>query len=726
MQVQLPQPVAPYSPEYKDAQIKQYCVSGYALFPCGQQNDPKAPKYKKWQESPYDPFLTAGDLPLIYGVVLKDDDLVLDFDPRRGEDQLEKLWKTLELDRTETYIVKTGGGGLHLYFKKPAGVPMRARVPGFDAIEIKTAGKYVVASGSKHPSGNYYEVVRGNLRKREFAPQSLLELCTSPEAIEGVGVETDDTDTQRVFIHYLMGAPAAEEGNGGSDTTYVVAARGKDYGLSEEITYSLMLDHYNHRCTPEWSEADLRAHVAHAYQYGQNAPGCKNALAQFSEYNHGAASGDYATETEAATAIKIRWDTSIVQGQTKLDGTLRNAVNYFLIPHSREARNPLYGLLRLNLFNGRIEFSRPAPWHKSDRTHAYWKDTDAVMLKYYLQTGDDGKRGAFTGASKQLCDEAAIAVAQMHQYDPVVEWLDDTKWDGKARLDRWLVTYCGAPDTAYVREVGKNTLIAACARGYQPGCKHDSMLVMEGGQDIGKSSVASVLGGEFYADVKIAVETPQEIQRTTQSMQLGWILEASEMEFTRKAEINAIKRFLTLQVDITRLPYEKYDSVLPRRSIFIGSVNPTDEGYLRDKTGNRRFWPVAVTTISLEALARDREQLFAEAVVRYRKGEKWWITDPSIKAIAMAEQALRVEGDAWDEIISNWLTVNNVQEILTTEYIAMAALNLPKHRIGRTEKSRLCNAMRAAGYTMGTIWDKDNRKNVFAWKRAKSSLLSQI
>lgn len=709
------QNVVPYSPDYKQAAVLQYCVSGYALFACksaGTEHEYKSPALTGWKETPFNPFVSAADLPVCFGVVLKDDDLVLDFDPRRGEDQLAQLFEALQLPRTETFIVKTGGGGLHLYFRKPAGVPMRARVPGFPAVEIKTAGKFVVAAGARHPNGQYYEVVRGNPRKREFAPKALLDLCTAPEADTAATVETDDTDTQRVFIHYLLSAPPAIEGQGGSTATYATAAQGKDYGLSEDTAFQLMLEHYNPRCIPEWPPADLRKHVANAYRYGQNTTGSKNALAQFSTYQPDTTP---ATEIDAATQAKIRWDTSIVSGQTKLDGTLRNAVNYFLIPHSAEYKNPLLGLIRYSQLNGRIEFTRPAPWHKTPKQ--YWDDTDTVMLKWHLQTGDDGKRGAFAAISKPLCDEAVTAVAQQNQYHPIKDWLNDIKWDGTPRLDWWLVTYCGAARTDLVREFGKNTFLAAVARQFQPGCKHDSMLVLEGPQDKFKSTAIAVLGGAWYADIKIAVETVGEEIRTVQAMQNGWILEASEMEFTRKSEVNAIKRFLTKTVDIVRLPYRQHESVLPRQSIFIGSVNPTEEGYLRDKTGNRRFWPVVVTQINVESLARDREQLFAEAVARYRQGEPWWIADPALRALANGEAMKRVETDLWDEIIANWLVMaDDGKTILTTDYVAFAALHLQKGQIRRVEQSRIVGAMRAAGYKSQTIkggkvraWVKQNQ-----------------
>jgi predicted P-loop ATPase len=138
-----------------------------------------------------------------------------------------------------------------------------------------------------------------------------------------------------------------------------------------------------------------------------------------------------------------------------------------------------------------------------------------------------------------------------------------------------------------------------------------------------------------------------------QQMRGIWIIEIAELDAISRAEVSRIKAFLTRTTDRYRPPYERYVVEVPRQCVFAGSVNP--ETYLRDETGNRRFWPVRCRNIDLDALARDRDQLWAEAVVRYRQGAIWWLDEPELIADAKAEQDQRYQADAWDARIDRWL-----------------------------------------------------------------------
>ena len=137
-------------------------------------------------------------------------------------------------------------------------------------------------------------------------------------------------------------------------------------------------------------------------------------------------------------------------------------------------------------------------------------------------------------------------------------------------------------------------------------------------------------------------------------MQGVWIIEIAELDAIGKAEVSRIKAFLTRTTDRFRPPYGRYTIEVPRQCVFAGTVNP--DTYLRDETGNRRFWPVRCGTIDIEALARDRDQLWAEAVARFRAGAIWWLDTPELIAAATAEQDKRYQADAWDDLIEHWLT----------------------------------------------------------------------
>jgi predicted P-loop ATPase len=193
-------------------------------------------------------------------------------------------------------------------------------------------------------------------------------------------------------------------------------------------------------------------------------------------------------------------------------------------------------------------------------------------------------------------------------------------------------------------------MISAVARIMRPGVKADHMLILEGPQGAKKSTAIKVLTGETWFTDELAEIGSKD---AAQQMRGIWIIEIAELDAISRAEVSRIKAFLTRTTDRYRPPYERYVVEVPRQCVFAGSVNP--DTYLRDETGNRRFWPVRCGTINLDGLRRDRDQLWAEAVARYREGAIWWIDDPVLVAGAKAEQDARYQSDAWDARIDRWL-----------------------------------------------------------------------
>jgi putative DNA primase/helicase len=184
----------------------------------------------------------------------------------------------------------------------------------------------------------------------------------------------------------------------------------------------------------------------------------------------------------------------------------------------------------------------------------------------------------------------------------------------------------------------------------QPGVKADHMLILEGPQGSKKSSAIKMLAGaDWFTDELAEIGSKDAAQQ----MRGVWVVEFAELDAISRAEVSRIKAFLTRTTDRYRPPYERYVITVPRQCVFAGSVNP--ETYLRDETGNRRFWPVRCGDIDIDALARDRDQLWAEAVARYRAGAIWWLDDPELIALAKAEQDQRYQADAWDARIDRWL-----------------------------------------------------------------------
>jgi putative DNA primase/helicase len=175
-------------------------------------------------------------------------------------------------------------------------------------------------------------------------------------------------------------------------------------------------------------------------------------------------------------------------------------------------------------------------------------------------------------------------------------------------------------------------------------------LILEGPQGSKKSSAIKMLAGaDWFTDELAEIGSKDAAQQ----MRGIWIIEFAELDAISRAEVSRIKAFLTRTTDRYRPPYERYVVTVPRQCIFAGSVNP--ETYLRDETGNRRFWPIRCGTIDLDALARDRDELWAEAVARYRGGAIWWLKEPDLIVSAKAEQDRRYQADAWDARIDRWL-----------------------------------------------------------------------
>ena len=303
------------------------------------------------------------------------------------------------------------------------------------------------------------------------------------------------------------------------------------------------------------------------------------------------------------------------------------------------------GVLAFDDFSQEIVVRQPLPWDTATSPFPRpWEDADDVRTAEWLQL-----RGV--NVAPLVVGRAVGAVAREHRIHPVRDWLDHLCWDGTPRIETWTSTYLGAAPTAFHHTVGALWLISAVARIFRPGVKADHMLILEGPQGARKSTAIKVLAGEeWFTD-----ELPELGSKDAAiHMQGVWIVEIAELDAIGRAEVSRIKAFLTRTTDRFRPPYGRYTVEVPRQCVFAGTVNP--DTYLRDETGNRRFWPLRCGTIDIAALARDRDQLWAEAVHRFREGAIWWIDDPAILAEARDEQDRRYQSDAWDDLIEHWLT----------------------------------------------------------------------
>jgi predicted P-loop ATPase len=257
---------------------------------------------------------------------------------------------------------------------------------------------------------------------------------------------------------------------------------------------------------------------------------------------------------------------------------------------------------------------------------------------------------------REIVGQAVEIFARERSFHPVREWLNSLVWDGVRRIDRWLFVYFGAEaenDAAieYVSAIGKMFLIAMVARIFRPGCQADYMLVLEGDQGILKSSACRALAGEWFSD-----SLPENIQSkdARQHLRGKWLIEVSELAAFSKTETEALKAFITRREERYRPPFGRHDVAEKRQCLFIGTTN--QDMYIKDQTGGRRYWPVKCTSIDVEGLAGVRDQLFAEAVIRFRMGDRWWPTAADEARFFKPQQEKRQEDDPWFPLIEDWVT----------------------------------------------------------------------
>ena len=265
---------------------------------------------------------------------------------------------------------------------------------------------------------------------------------------------------------------------------------------------------------------------------------------------------------------------------------------------------------------------------------------------------------------KQNTQDAAEILCLNRMFDPVLDYLGSLQWDGVPRLDRWMVSYLGAPDTDLNHAIGRLSLIAAVRRARHPGTKFDQIIVLEGPQGQGKSEAIEILAGaENFSDQAILGVDDRKAQELTEGV---WLYEIGELNGIRRTDIEHIKAFASRKTDRARPAYGRYMVQQPRRTVFFASCNRDD--YLQDDTGNRRFWPVVVRTIDLAGLRRDRDQVWAEAAHREAAGESHGLPE-RLWHVAGIEQENRTQGDVWVEPIANYLALKQKLEVTVNEVL---------------------------------------------------------
>lgn len=358
------------------------------------------------------------------------------------------------------------------------------------------------------------------------------------------------------------------------------------------------------------------------------------------------------------------------------------------------------GTLKANLSNARLILLDDPAWRGVIAFDEFARQT--VARKRHPERGTTGAWTDFDDsaaavwiAQKYNIDiptrvvmEAVQLVAECNTFHPVRDYLKKLKWDGTPRVHN-LLAYFGAQETKYTKLIGIKFMVSAVARILKPGCKVDNVMILEGLQGAGKSTALSILGGEWYMDTAINIGDKDSFQ----VMRGKWVIELGELDSLRKSEASKVKQFLSAATDTYRESYARRSADYPRQCIFTGSTNQFQ--YLKDETGNRRFWPVRCGELTLEFLRGDRDQLWAEAVHLYNKDTPWWVTDEE-RALFEPEQENRYQADAWEDIIEDFL--KGKREV-TLKEIAVEALHFEKSKIDRSSQTRIGACMsRIAGW----------------------------
>ena len=400
------------------------------------------------------------------------------------------------------------------------------------------------------------------------------------------------------------------------------------------------------------------------------------------------------------------WHTRLLRNEAGMVLQCYDNVALFL-EHSQEWQ----GVLGYNEFTGGYFILKPAPSPITAEPDSEVEDHFDTEVVRWLER----KR---LMVRPELVRRVVDLIARRNSYHPVRDYLEGlTAWDGVRRIGTWLLDYCGVESSDqqpnhYAMAVGEKFLISAVKRVIEPGCKCDSMLVLEGRQGIGKSTVPKILASEEWFTDQL-----DDMGSKDASMQLRGVLivELGELEALDRAELAQAKMFMSRQTERFRLPYGRRTIQVPRQCVFIGTTN--SDTWLKDETGGRRFWPVRCgSAIDLEGLRRVRNQLWAEALMLYRSGASSWLDDEELVKDAVEEQRARYQEDVWhpkviehaEAAASTLMSGSKAGTVSVSEILQRIGIDVSKH--DQTAANRVSRCLRSEGWERKNVGPRDDRE----------------
>ncbi len=572
--------------------------------------------------------------------------VVLDIDPRNQGDKTLAQLLAEHGALPHTPRILTGGGGEHFYFRKPAG--------DFDSfvlaqgIDVKSDGGYVVAAPTMHIMGVQY-------RADPDAHPARTELAELPEWIQAKKKESKKKRKSSAKVtEGFLGAAMEHAGwlgkAMGLDRTAVQCPWESEHtsGVTRDGSsvvfapvegsrtgwVTCLHSHCKNRTQLEWIDA-LPEEAKQA---------ARERLGMDENYTPRA--------TTAAAPRDINWKQSLCFDQhgnmSKEPGNIEIILK----------NDPLWeGCLGYDEFKNVKVWLKPPPAIVGMTMPAVGPvlDKDAVYIQQFFKKNNNVSFGpdAVRAGLEKACDANLI--------HPVKDYLKSLSWDGQPRLCRLYATYFGADDNDYTRLISPWWMTSAVARVFDPGCKVDSVLILEGAQGAGKSTAVSILADPWFCDTPINIGDVNAYL----TMRGRWIIELAELESLNRAEASKAKAFFTSPIDTYRAPYGRDILEIPRQCVFVGTVNHGE--YLRDETGGRRFQPVKCETIHIELLRKHKDQLWAEAVTMYQCGEVWWPKTDGEAKLCGTQQSERFVEDVWEGEIKTHctgMTETSVRDIL--------------------------------------------------------------
>lgn len=374
------------------------------------------------------------------------------------------------------------------------------------------------------------------------------------------------------------------------------------------------------------------------------------------------------------------------------------------------------GVFRYNEFDHKITICQCPPWESENRFKVHTlNDVDISECAAYLENYG-------LSPDRTRVHNAIQVVADRNRFHPVRAYFDKLEWDGVLRLEKWLSYYLGAEQEPfeYLAFIGKKWLTAAVKRIYEPGCKFDHILVIEGAQGKGKSTALRELATfgddmqvQYFTDgVNIAAIQDKD---TVDILQGSLIVELAELAGFSKRDDEEIKRWVTLQSDKVRLPYERTSKVFDRQFVLAATTNSYD--YLKDPSGNRRYWPFVAGNIDIESIQMDRKQLWAEAVHCYKDGLYIGPTEKEQKLAAIQQEKRRLS-DTWEQDVEDAIFnmgVNYRNGGFTTKDI-MKEMGLSLKDQDQRSQRRISSILQ--GLEFESVVERKNKKNKRIWKKS--------